>query len=116
MTKHFEYIVCIYNDITNFHSDGTDMLIDIKHLLLKDELKILSKVQVFAGNLLCGAVCTNSFEKSTFFFPYIKDDSRNAPKLLRKTAMFTRDKCVLFEHIVLILFILELIILCVCVF
>ncbi len=34
---------------------------------LRDELKILSKLQAFAGNLLCGAVCTNCFEKCTYF-------------------------------------------------
>ncbi len=53
-----------------------------KYLLLRDELKILSKLQAFAGNTLCSAVCTNCFEKCTFFFANIKDDSRNAPKLL----------------------------------
>ncbi len=57
------------------------------YLLLRDELKILSKLQAFAGNLLCGAVCTNCFEKCTYFFANIKDDSRNTPKRLRKTVM-----------------------------
>ncbi len=55
-----------------------------KYLLLRDELKILSKLQAFAGNPLCGAVCTNCFEKCTYFFANIKDDSRNAPKRLKK--------------------------------
>ncbi len=53
-----------------FHSDGTDMFID-KYLLLRDELKILSKLQAFAGNILCGAVCTNCFKKCTYFFANI---------------------------------------------
>ncbi len=57
------------------------------YLLLREELKILSKLQAFAGNLLCGAVCTNCFEKFTYFFANIKDDSRNTPKRLRKTVM-----------------------------
>ncbi len=54
---------------------------------LWDELKMLSTLQVFAGDLLCGAVCTNCFEKYTDFFANIKDDSRNAPKRLRKTVI-----------------------------
>ncbi len=55
------------------------------YLLLRDELKILSKLQAFARNPLCGAVCTNCFEKCTYYFANIKDDLRNAPKRLRKT-------------------------------
>ncbi len=47
---------------------------------------MLSKLQAFAGNPLCGAVCTNCFEKCTYF-ANIKDDSRNAPKRLRKTVI-----------------------------
>ncbi len=54
---------------------------------LRDELKMLSTLQVFAGDLLCGAVCTSCFEKYTDFFANIKDDSRNAPKRLRKTVI-----------------------------
>ncbi len=54
------------NDTRTFHSDCTDMFID-KYLLLRDELKILSKLQAFAGNPLCVAVCTNCFEKCTYF-------------------------------------------------
>lgn len=52
---------------------------------MRDELKILSKLQAFAGNPLCGAVCMNCFEKCTYFFANIKDDLRNAPKRLRIT-------------------------------
>ncbi len=61
-----------------------------KFLLLRDELKILKKLQAFAGNPLCGAICTNCFEKCTYFSANIKDDSRNAPKLLRKTVSKTK--------------------------
>ncbi len=97
-----------------FRSDGTDMFMDIN--TLRDELKIMSKLQVFAGNLLCGAVCTNCFEKCTDFFANIKDDSRNAPKRLRKTVIlfgwvlfyftvFNREKmhfyCMQLLHIVI---------------
>ncbi len=39
-----------------------------KFLVLRDELQILSKLQAFAGHLLCGAVCINSFEKCTYLF------------------------------------------------
>ncbi len=56
------------NDTRTFHSDGTDVFID-KYLLLRDKLKILSKLQAFAENPLCGAVCTNCFEK--YFFANI---------------------------------------------
>ncbi len=41
------------------HSDGVDVFID-KYLLL-------SKLQAFSGNPLCGAVCRNCFEKCTHF-------------------------------------------------
>ncbi len=56
----------VNNDTRTFRSDGTDMFID-KYLLLKDELKILSKLQAFVGNPLCGAVCMSCFEKCTYF-------------------------------------------------
>ncbi len=59
-----------------------------KYLFLGDELKILSKLQAFAGNLLCGAVCTNCFEKCTYLFANIKDDSRNAPKWQKNCTTF----------------------------
>ncbi len=36
-----------------------------KYLFLRDELKLLSKLQALAGNSLCGAVCTDCFEKCT---------------------------------------------------
>lgn len=55
-------ILFVNNDTRTFHSDGTDMFIDIKYLLLRDELKILGQLQAFAGNPLCGAVCTNRFD------------------------------------------------------
>ncbi len=56
------------NDDTRiFHYDGTDMFLD-KYLLLRDELKILSKLQAFTGNTLCGVVCTNCFEKCAYYF------------------------------------------------
>ncbi len=45
------------------HSDGVDVFID-KYLLL-------SKLQAFSGNPLCGAVCRNCFEKCTHFFANI---------------------------------------------
>ncbi len=57
------------NYTRTFHSDGT-MFID-KYLLLRDELTILSKLQAFTGNPLCGAVCTNCFEKCAYFFANI---------------------------------------------
>ncbi len=41
---------------------------------------MLSKLQAFEGNPLCGVVCMNCFEKCTYIFANIKDDSRNAPK------------------------------------
>ncbi len=64
MTIHFDVFV---NNGT-FNSDGTDIFIGIlTYLLLRDELKILSKLQAFAGNLLRGAVCTKCFEKCTYF-------------------------------------------------
>ncbi len=45
------------NDTRTFRSDGTDMFIDINTFhFLRDELKILSKLQAFAGNPLCGSV------------------------------------------------------------
>ncbi len=58
------------NDTRTFHSDGADMFI-YKYLLLKDYLKFLSKLQTFAGNPLCGAVCTNCSEKCTYYFANI---------------------------------------------
>ncbi len=63
-------ILFVNNDTRTFHSDGTDMFID-KYLHLRDELKILSKLQAFARNTLCGAVSTNCFEKCTYFFANI---------------------------------------------
>ncbi len=45
----------------------------------------MSKLQAFAGNQLCGAVCTNCFEKCTYWFADVKDDLRNVPKRLIKT-------------------------------
>ncbi len=48
------------------------MFID-KYLVLRDELQILSKLQAFAGHLLCGAVCIKSFEKCTYFFVNITE-------------------------------------------
>ncbi len=64
----------------------TVMFID-KYLLKIFSSSLKSKLQAFAGNPLFGAVCTNCFEKCTYFFANIteKDDSRNAPKRLRKT-------------------------------
>jgi len=53
MTKHFDSFV--NNDTRTFHSDGTDMFIDMN--TLRDKLKILSKWP-FACNPVCGAVCT----------------------------------------------------------
>ncbi len=48
------------------------MFLDINTFyFLRDELKILSKLQAFAGNPLCGSVCTNCFEKCTYFFASI---------------------------------------------
>ncbi len=83
MTKHFDYLVC-----EKWHKDFSFWwhwcVHWHKYLLLRDELKIFCKLQAFAGNPLC-AVCTNCFEKCTYFFANIKDDSRNAPKRLRKT-------------------------------
>ncbi len=76
-TKHLDYLVCEqrHKDFSfwwhwyaHWH----------KYLLLRDELKILSNLQAFAGNLLCGAVCTDCFEKCTYFCANIKDDSINA--------------------------------------
>ncbi len=61
VTKHF--------DTRAFHSDGTDIFIG--KYFLRDELKILNKLQAFAGNPLCGTVCTNCFEKCTYFFANI---------------------------------------------
>ncbi len=58
------------NDTRTFHSDATDMFID-KYLLLRGELKIFKELQAFVGNPLCGAVCTNCFEKYTYFFANI---------------------------------------------
>ncbi len=60
MTKHFDYLVC-----KQWHKDFSFWWhwYVHKYLLLRDELKILSKLQAFAGNPLCGAVCTNCFEK-----------------------------------------------------
>jgi len=54
VTKHFDSFV--NNDTRTFHSDGTDMFIDMN--TLRDELKILSKWP-FACNPVCGAVCTH---------------------------------------------------------
>ena len=34
---------------------------------------------------MCGAVCVNRFEKCTYCFESVKNDSRNVPKRLRKT-------------------------------
>ncbi len=84
-------ILFVNTDTRTFHSDGTDMFIDI-YLLLRYELKILSKLQAFAGNPLCGAVCTNCFEKCTDFFANIKYDSRNAPKRLWKSVMRSNQR------------------------
>ncbi len=51
MTKHVDYLACEQWH-KDFHFGGTDMF-DINHL--RDELKILSKLQSFCSNLLCGA-------------------------------------------------------------
>ncbi len=71
------------NNTRTYHSDGTDLFID-KYLLKIFSSSLKTKSQAFAGNLLCGAVCTNCFEKCTYFFANIKDDSRNAPKFTKK--------------------------------
>ena len=42
------------------------------------------KLQAFAGNTLCGAVCMNCFEKCIYCFTNVNDDSRNVAKQLRK--------------------------------
>ncbi len=47
---------------------------------LLDERKILIKLQAIAGKPQCGAVCTNCFEKCTFWFAD-KDDLRNVPRV-----------------------------------
>ena len=57
-----------------------------KGLLLRNGLDILSKLQAFAGHPLCGAVCNNCFEKSTYWFANV-NDSRNVPKRLRKAVI-----------------------------
>ncbi len=70
MTKRFEDQVC-----EHWHKDFSFWCHWYvhwhKYLLLRDELKILSKLQAFAGNPLCGAVCTDSFEKCTYYFTSI---------------------------------------------
>ncbi len=63
------------------------LICSLTYILLRDELKILSKLHAFAGNPLSGAVCTNCFEKCTYFFANIKDELRNTPNLLRKTVV-----------------------------
>ncbi len=61
------------------------MFID-KYLLLRDKLKILSKLQAFAGNPLWCCLY-ELFGKMHIVLCkyYSKGDSRNAPKRLRKT-------------------------------
>ena len=70
---------------TKWHKDlsfwSTDMFID-RYLLLRDELRILSKRLAFAGN-----PCPNCFEKCSYCFANVEDDSKNVPKLLRKTVI-----------------------------
>ena len=70
---------------TQWHKDlsfwSTDMFID-RYLLLKDELRILSKRLAFAGN-----PCPNCFEKCSYCFANVEDDSKNVPKWLRKTVI-----------------------------
>ncbi len=51
-------ILFVNNDTRTFYSDGTDMFIDI-NTYFEGWSTDLSKLQVFAGNPLCGAVCTN---------------------------------------------------------
>ncbi len=95
MTKHF---VCEqwHNDFSFWWNWYVHLH---KYLLLRDELKILNKLQAFAGNPLCGAVCTNSFEKCTYFFANIKNDSRNAPKRRRKTVMLFHTSPLWLNHV-----------------
>ncbi len=80
--KHFAFLVC-----EQWHKDLSFWwhwyVHWNKYLLLRDELKILSKLQAFA---LCGAFCMKCFEKCTYF-ANIKDDLRNAWKRLRKTVI-----------------------------
>ncbi len=77
MTKHFDLFV--NNDPRTFLSDVHLH----KYLLLRDKRNISNHLQAFVSNLLRGAVCTNCFEKCTYF-ANIKNDWRNA-KRLRKT-------------------------------
>jgi hypothetical protein len=74
-------VLSVDNDTRTCHSDGTDMFIET-YLLLRDELRILSKRLSFAGNPWCFAICTNCFEKCTYCFANVEDVSRNAPKRL----------------------------------
>jgi len=59
-----------------------ELVCSYTYLLLRNELNIMSKLQAFAGNPLCGAVCTDCFKKCTFWFANIKDDLRNVSKQL----------------------------------
>ncbi len=56
-----------------------------RYLFLRDELSILSKRLALAGNPWCFTICKSCFEKCTYCFANVKDDSRNVPKRLRKT-------------------------------
>ncbi len=72
------------NNNTRILYDGTDMFID------KNTNFLVIKLQAFAGNPLCSAVCMNCFEKCTYVFVNFKDDSRNAPKRLRKNCAINK--------------------------
>jgi len=92
MTKHFAYLVCElwHKDLSfwwhwyvHWH----------KYWVLRDELRVLGKVQAFADNPLCGAVCMKCFEKCTYWFANLKEDSRNVLKQLRKTVNIRHELC-----------------------
>lgn len=57
-----------------------------KYLLLRDEIRILRKRLTFTSDQWCVAFCMNCFEKFAYCFTNVENDSRNAPKWLRKIA------------------------------
>jgi len=70
MTKQFD---CLFRVMTQGLVHGH------RYLLLRDELRILSKRLAFPGVLL---FVRNCFEKCTYCFTNVEDDLRNVQKRL----------------------------------
>lgn len=57
-----------------------DITEDVYRCWIRRSKDFLSELQACEGNLLCGVVCRNCFEKCTYRFADIKNDLRTVPK------------------------------------